>query len=93
MAAVGPQQPKPAEAEKEPKVDANGRLANGLTPAEATMTQEELMENWKKVREEMRQAEIKQQAQDRENEKTQPQTEPQPDPQPEPPQPDNPPDR
>ena len=92
MADVRPQ-PRPVEADQEPKVDAHGRLPNGLTPAEATMTQEQLMENWKKAREEMRQAEIKQQAQDRENEKTQPQTEPQPDPQPEPPQPDNPPSR
>lgn len=92
MATVRPQ-PKPQEAEEEPKLE-NGHLANGLTPAEAKLTQEQLMENWKKTREQMRQAEIEQQRQDRETEKTQPQTEPQPEPQqPENPQPDNPPQK
>ena len=92
MAAVRRPQPQQQVAEEEANPDENGNQANGLTPAEAKMSQEQLMENWKKAREEMRQAEIKQQAQDRENEKTQPQTEPQPEPQPDPPpQPENPP--
>lgn len=90
MAAVRPPQPKQEEAEEETKLDENGHLANGLTPAEANMTQEQRMENWKKERDVRIQAEIKQQAQDRENEKTQPQTVPQTEPQPET-QPDNPP--
>jgi hypothetical protein len=98
MATVRPQQPKAQEAEDE-KLDENGLLANGLTPADAKLTQEQLMENWKKAREQLRLAEIEQQRQDRENEKTQPQTEPQPEPQPHPepqpenPQPDNPPQK
>jgi hypothetical protein len=83
-----PQQQQAAD--EEVNLDENGNPANGPTPAEAKMSQDQLMENWKKTREEMRQAEIKQQAQDRENEKTQPQLEPQPEPQPDPPQPENP---
>ena len=83
-----PQQQQAAD--EEVNLDENGNPANGRTPAEAKMSQEQLMENWKKTREEMRQAEIKQQAQDRENEKTQPQLEPQPEPQPDPPQLENP---
>ncbi|HMC32470.1 MAG TPA: hypothetical protein VKL99_16660 [Candidatus Angelobacter sp.] len=56
----------------------------GTTAAQAQMTQEQRMEEWKKSREQMLQAEIKQQAQDRENEKFQspeqpvPQDKPQP---------------
>ena len=89
MAAVRrPQQQQAAE--EEVNLDENGNPGSGPTPAEAKMSQEQLMENWKKTRDEMRQAEIKQQAQDRENEKTQPQLEPQPEPQPDPPQPENP---
>jgi hypothetical protein len=92
MAAVHPVQPQPQA--EEAKVDETGHLANGLTPAEAKLTQEQLMENWKKTREQMRVAEIQQQAQDRENEKTDPQVEPQPEqPNGPPPPPDNPPQR
>ena len=90
MAAIHQPQPKQEDLEEETKVDANGHMANGLTPPEAKMTQQQLMENWKKVREEKRLAEIQQQEQDRENEKTQ--VEPTPQPQSEP-QPDNPPQR
>jgi hypothetical protein len=91
LAAVPRTQPRP-QPEEEAKLDENGRLANGLTPAEAKLTQEQLMENWKKTREEMRLAEIQQQAQDRENEKSPPQVEPQPEqPTGPPPPPDNPP--
>ena len=100
MAAIHRSQPQPAP-DEEARLDANGHLAGAPVPAEAKLTQEQLMENWKKSREEMRIAEIQQQAQDRENEKTQPQIEPQVQPQiepqaetpTEPPQPDNPPQR
>jgi len=85
MAAVHPAQPQPQA--EEAKVD-------GVTPAEAKLTQEQLMENWKKTREQMRVAEIQQQAQDRENEKNNPQVEAQPEqPNGPPPPPDNPPQR
>ena len=93
MAAVHPAQPQP-QPEEEAKADETGHLPNGLTPAEAKLTQEQLMENWKKSREQMRLAEIQQQAQERENEKNQPQVEPQPEqPTEPPPPPDNPPQR
>jgi hypothetical protein len=88
MAAIHQPQPKQEDADEETNLDANGHLASGVTPAEAKLTQQQLMENWKKIREEKRLAEIQQQEQDRENEKTQ--VEPTPQPQPEPP-PDNPP--
>jgi hypothetical protein len=93
MPAVHPAQPQP-QPQEEAKVDETGHLPNGLTPAEAKLTQEQLMENWKKNREQMRLAEIQQQAQDRENEKSNPQAEPQPEQPTEPPPPgDNPPQR
>jgi hypothetical protein len=84
--------PQPHDVEAEPKPDEEGRTAIGVAPA-APLTQEQLMENWKKIREEKRLAEIEQQRQDRENEKTQvePQPQPQPEPQPEIPPVDNPP--
>jgi hypothetical protein len=87
MAAV--RRPQPQQQAEEVNLDENGNPASGPTPAGAKMSQEQLMESWKKTREEMRQAEIKQQAQDRENEKTQPHLEPQPEPQADPPQPEN----
>jgi hypothetical protein len=90
--AMHPVQPQP-QSEEGAKADETGHLPNGLTPAEAKLTQEQLMENWKKTREQMRMAEIQQQAQDRENEKSSPQVEPQPEQPTEPPQPDNPPQR
>jgi hypothetical protein len=96
MAAVHPAltQPQP---EEQAKADETGHPPNGPTPAEAKLTQEQLMENWKKTREQMRVAEIQQQAQERENEQNHPQVEPE-QPQPEqptepPPPPDNPPQR
>jgi hypothetical protein len=94
MAAIHPAQPQP-QPEQEPKADEAGHLPNGLTPAEAKLTQEQLMENWKKTREQMRLAEIQQQAQDRENEKNQVQAEQNQPEQPTepPPPPDNPPQR
>jgi hypothetical protein len=86
MAAIQPPQRKRAETDPETRLDENGHLPNGLTPDEANMTQEQRMENWRRTREAMRVAEIKQQAEDREREKTEPQAQPQPEP-----QPDNPP--
>jgi hypothetical protein len=71
MAAIRPPQPKPEEAEEEPKLDENGHLVS-------SPEQEQRMENWKKAREIQRLAEIKRQEQDRENDKLQPQTEAQP---------------
>jgi len=88
--AMHPVQPQP-QSEEGAKADETGHLPNGLTPAEAKLTQEQLMENWKKTREQMRVAEIQQQTQDRENEKNNPQVEAQPEQPTEPPQPDNPP--
>jgi hypothetical protein len=79
MAAFRRPQPHPSVAEGS-NLDGSGQAANGLPPAEAKLTQEQLMENWKKIREEKRLAEIEQQGRDRENEKTQPQIEPQPEP-------------
>ena len=88
MAAVHPVQPQPEEA----KANETGHLPNGLPPAEAKLTQEQLMENWKKTREQMRLAEIQQQSQARESEQNQAQAEPQPEqPTEPPPPPDNPP--
>ena len=55
-----------------PQADRNGRVIyRGTTPAEAEMMQEQRMEEWKKSRAQMLEAEVKQQAQDRENEKYQ----------------------
>lgn len=88
MVAGRPSQPRSEDVEAEAKLNANGRPAAGAAPATAPLTQEQLMENWKKIREEKRLAEIERQRQDRENEKTQVQVEPQPQPEP---QPDNPP--
>lgn len=74
MAAVRRPQPSAGEGSN---LNGSGQTANGLPPAEAKLTQEQLMENWKKIREGKRLAEIEQQRLDRENEKTQPQVEPQ----------------
>jgi hypothetical protein len=93
MAAVHPAQPQP-QPQEEATVDETGHLPNGLTPAQAKLTQEQLMQNWKKTREQMRLAEIQQQAQDRENGTSNAQVEPQPEqPNGPPPPPDNPPQR
>jgi hypothetical protein len=76
MADLRPPQPAAEE-----ELDENGKMSNGLTPDEAKMSQDELRENWKRIREQKLQAEILQQKQDREREKTeveQPQPPPQP---------------
>ncbi len=90
LPAAQPQQQLPQEAKS------TGQPANGPTPAEAKLTQEQLMENWKKSREQMRLAEIHQQARERETEQNNTGAEPQTEPQAEepngpPPPPDNPP--
>jgi hypothetical protein len=88
MAGGRASQPRPQDADTEAKLEENGRPTAAVAPAAEPMTQEQLMENWRKIREEKRLAEIEQQRQDRENEQTQVQVEPQPQPEP---QPDNPP--
>jgi hypothetical protein len=88
LAASRPSQPRPQDANTEAKIDENGHAAAATATPQAPLTQEQLMENWKKIREEKRLAEIEQQRQDRENENNQVQVEPQPQPEP---QPDNPP--
>ena len=93
MAAVHPAQPQP-QPQEEARAEETGRLPNVPTPADAKLTQEQLMENWKKTREQMRLAEIQQQAQERESVNNQVQAEPQPEqPTEPPPPPDNPPQR
>jgi hypothetical protein len=88
MAGGRASQPRPQDGETEAKLEENGRPIAGVAPAAEPLTQEQLMENWRKIREEKRLAEIEQQRQNRENEQTQVQVEPQPQPEP---QPDNPP--
>jgi len=89
MAGGRASQPRLQDAETEAKLEESVRpAAGGVAPAAEPLTQEQLMENWRKIREEKRLAEIEQQRQDRENEQTQVQVEPQPQPEP---QPDNPP--
>ena len=85
MAANIPAQPQ------NPALDENGHLPNGLTPAESTMSQDQIRENWKRIREQNIQAEILRQKQDREREQTEaaqgdppPQQPTQPEPQPQP---------
>jgi hypothetical protein len=92
LAAGRPSQPRRQDAEA--KLDENGHPAAIAATPQAPLSPEQLMENWKKIREEKRLAEIEQQRQDRENEKNQVQVEPPPQPEPTPqpePQPDNPP--
>lgn len=88
IASSRPSQPPPPEGETELKLNENGPPVAGVARPQTPLTQEQLMANWKKIREEKLQAEIEQQRQDRENENTQVQVEPQPQPQP---QPENPP--
>jgi hypothetical protein len=83
-----PAQPAPAEA-----ADfrfATGAPAVGVAKPQTQLTQEQLMANWQKVREEKRLAEIEQQRQDRENEANHVEPPPQPEAQVQPePQPNN----
>ena len=83
-----PPQPVPAEA-AEFKF-ATGAPAAGVAKPQTQLTQEQMMENWKKIREEKKLAEIEQQRQDRENEANHVEPPPQPEAQTQPePQPNN----
>ena len=84
--------PRQNAAQPAQQFDPDGNPIRQSNPAEAQMTQEQRNEAWQKAREEMIQAEIKQQAEDREREKTQPAEQPvAQDPPPQPQQQDNPP--
>ncbi|HZD07455.1 MAG TPA: hypothetical protein VE176_04360, partial [Candidatus Limnocylindrales bacterium] len=87
IAMSRPPQSAPAEASD---FKFNGAPAATVAKPLTPLTQEQLMENWKRVREEKKQAEIEQQRQDRENEANhvEPPLQPEPQTQPEP-QPNN----
>ena len=80
--ASRPFQPPPQQAETELKLNENVPPVAGVAKPQTPLTQEQLMANWQKVREEKRVAEIEQQRQDRENEANNVQPPPQPEPQP-----------
>lgn len=66
MSAPRAPQPKQEEAAEEETLDQDGHLvSNGRTPTQA----QQRMQNWQRSREAMRAAEIKQQAQERENDR------------------------
>ena len=95
FAAGRPFQPPQPTAETEFKLNENVPPVAGVAKPQTHLTQEQLMANWQKVREEKRLAEIEQQQKDRENEANNVEPPPQPQPQTQPePQPngaDNPP--
>jgi hypothetical protein len=69
MSAPRAPQPRQEDTEEE-KLDQNGHLvSSGRTEADPQLSQQQRIENWQKTREAMRIAEMKQQAQERENEK------------------------
>jgi hypothetical protein len=82
IAISRPFQPPPQPAETEFKLNENVPPVAGVAKPQTPLTQEQLMANWQKVREEKRLAEIEQQRQDRENEANNVQPPPQPEPQP-----------
>lgn len=82
IAISRPFQPPPQQAETEFKLNENVPPVAGVAKPQTPLTQEQLMANWQKVREEKRLAEIEQQRQDRENEANNVQPPPQPEPQP-----------
>ena len=81
--------PQPAAAEAAEFKFATGAPAAGVAKPQTQLTQEQMMENWKKIREEKKLAEIEQQRQDRENEATNVEPAPQPEPQTQPEPPNN----
>jgi len=81
FAASRPIQPPP-HAETELKLNEYAPPVAGVAKPQTPLTQEQLMANWQKVREEKRLAEIEQQRQDRENEANRVEPPPQPEPQP-----------
>jgi hypothetical protein len=82
IAISRPFQPPPQQAETEFKLNENVPPVAGVAKPQTPLTQEQLMANWQKAREEKRLAEIEQQRQDRENEANNVQPPPQPEPQP-----------
>lgn len=81
ISASRPFQPPPPQAETEFKLNENAPSVAGVAKPQTPLTQEQLMANWQKAREEKRLAEIEKQRQDRENEANHvepPQPEPQP---------------
>ena len=82
--------PQPAPAEAAEFRFANGSPAAGVAKPQTQLTQQQMMENWQKIREEKKLAEIEQQRQDRENEANHVEPPPQPEAQAQPePQPNN----
>jgi hypothetical protein len=83
FAASRPFQPAPqqAPAETESKVNENVPPVAGVAKPQTLLTQQQLMANWQKAREEKRLAEIEQQRKDRENEASSVEPPPQPEPQ------------
>jgi len=74
-------QPPQPPAENEFKLNENAPPVAGVAKPQTALTQEQLMANWQKVREEKRLAEIEQQRKDRENEAAGVEPPPQPEPQ------------
>jgi hypothetical protein len=74
-------QPPPPQAETELKLNENVPPVAGVAKPQTPLTQEQLMANWQKAREEKRLAEIEQQRKDRENEANSVEPPPQPEPQ------------
>ena len=94
FAASRPFQPPQPGAETEFKLNENVPPVAGVAKPQTPLTQEQLMANWQKVREEKKLAEIDQQQKDRENEANNVEPPSQPEPQTQPVQPngaDNPP--
>lgn len=90
FAASRPFQPSPPQPETELKLNENVPPVAGVAKPQTPLTQEQLMANWQKAREEKRLAEIEQQRVDRENEASRVEPPPQPEPQAQPePQPNN----
>ena len=83
FAASRPFQPAPqqAPAETESRVNENVPPVAGVAKPQTPLTQQQLMANWQKAREEKRLAEIEQQRKDRENEASSVEPPPQPEPQ------------
>jgi hypothetical protein len=69
---------QPGPVQPRQQLDPDGNPIPTTNPADAEMTQQQRMEAWQKSRDEMLQAEIKQQAEEREREKTQPPEQPAP---------------
>jgi hypothetical protein len=83
FAAGGTFQPPPPQpaGEAEFKLNENAPPVAGVAKPQTPLTQQQLMANWQRVREEKRLAEIEQQRKDRENEATAVEPPPQPEPQ------------